>query len=236
MSKQSKICMGMGLLLTAAPFLRLIIFGAIRRRGFIRTGSRAAEPDIQENINMSLPDLPIRRVIEEAYIPDYVLNPEMDMPQEEVDGQEYSGVLTIPALSLDLPVIGEWSYSNLRTAPCRYAGSVYLNNMVIAAHNYRSHFGRLKDLPQGEEVIFTDMDGNVFRYRTAEMEILSPFAVEEMTSRGLGYDAVYLHSRWPIPRDGALRARRARVRVSEEKTLFCQNANKAKKRSPRYDD
>ena len=54
--------------------------------------------------------------------------------------------------------------------------------MVIAAHNYRSHFGRLKDLPQGEEVIFTDMDGNVFRYRTAEMEILSPFAVEEMTS------------------------------------------------------
>lgn len=184
MSKQSKICMGMGLLLLTAALL-LAAYNLWCDKAAGDSSERALEQlnsDIQENINMSLPDLPSGESLEEAYIPDYVLNPEMDMPQEEVDGQEYSGVLTIPALSLDLPVIGEWSYSNLRTAPCRYAGSVYLNNMVIAAHNYRSHFGRLKDLPQGEEVIFTDMDGNVFRYRTAEMEILSPFAVEEMTS------------------------------------------------------
>lgn len=184
MSKQSKICMGMGLLLLTAALL-LAAYNLWCDKAAGDSSERVLEQlnsDIQENINMSLPDLPSGESLEEAYIPDCVLNPEMDMPQEEVDGQEYSGVLTIPALSLDLPVIGEWSYSNLRTAPCRYAGSVYLNNMVIAAHNYRSHFGRLKDLPQGEEVIFTDMDGNVFRYRTAEMEILSPFAVEEMTS------------------------------------------------------
>ena len=183
MSKRGKLCTALGLLLLLAALLLTaynlwcdamasMSVDVVLGRLTPTLSSRQSE----------LPPLSSGEALEEAFVPDYVLNPEMDMPQEEVDGQEYSGVLTIPALSLDLPVIGEWSYSNLRTAPCRYAGSVYLNNMVIAAHNYRSHFGRLKDLPQGEEVIFTDMDGNVFRYRTAEMEILSPFAVEEMTS------------------------------------------------------
>lgn len=139
-------------------------------------------PDIQENTGMSLPTLPSGESLEEAYIPDYILNPEMDMPEEEVDGQEYIGVLKIPVLSLELPIISEWSYPSLRIAPCRYAGSAYLNNMVIAAHNYYSHFGYLKNLSQGDEITFTDMDGNFFRYEVAALETLSPFAIEEMTS------------------------------------------------------
>ena len=57
-----------------------------------------------------------------------------------------------------------------------------MNNMVIAAHDYYSHFGRLKSMSQGDEVIFTDMDGNVFRYEVAALETLSSTAVEEMTS------------------------------------------------------
>ena len=183
MSKRGKLCTALGLLLLLAAL-------GLTAYNLWRDAMASMSVDVVlgrltptlSSRQSELPPLSSGEALEEAFVPDYVLNPEMDMPQEEVDGQEYSGVLTIPALSLDLPVIGEWSYSNLRTAPCRYAGSVYLNNMVIAAHNYRSHFGRLKDLPQGEEVIFTDMDGNVFRYRTAEMEILSPFAVEEMTS------------------------------------------------------
>ena len=118
----------------------------------------------------------------ETVIPDYILNPEMAMPEEEVDGQKYIGVLRIPTLSLELPVISEWSYPSLQIAPCRYAGSAYLNNMVIAAHNYYSHFGYLKDLSQGDEVTFTDIDGNVFKYKVVEIETLSPFATEEMTS------------------------------------------------------
>ena len=37
--------------------------------------------------------------MEESGIPDYILNPEMDMPENEVNGQRYIGVLRIPALS-----------------------------------------------------------------------------------------------------------------------------------------
>ena len=184
MSKRGKICTGIGLLLLAAAlFLTAYNLWSDAKAG--KTADTVLEqltPELDEKKSISLPALPSGESLEEAYIPDYILNPEMEMPVGKIDGQQYIGVLRIPALSLELPVISEWSYPSLQIAPCRYAGSAYLNNMVIAAHNYYSHFGYLKNLSQGDEVTFTDMDGNVFRYEVAELETLSPFAIEEMTS------------------------------------------------------
>ncbi len=184
MSKCGKICTAIGLLLLAAALcLTVYNFWSDAKAG--KTADTVLEqltPELEEKAEIGLPALPTGESLEEAYIPDYILNPEMEMPEKEIDGQQYIGVLRIPALSLELPVISEWSYPSLKIAPCRYAGSVYQNNMVIAAHNYYSHFGYLKNLSQGDEVTFTDMDGNVFRYEVAEVETLSPFAIEEMTS------------------------------------------------------
>ena len=36
--------------------------------------------------------------------------------------------------------------------------------MIIAAHNYNSHFGRISSLNSGDEVIFTDTEGCPHRY------------------------------------------------------------------------
>lgn len=118
----------------------------------------------------------------EIEIPDYILNPNMDMPEQNIDGDDYIGVLKIPSLSLELPVISRWNDARLRTAPCRYVGSAYTDDMVIAGHNYDSHFGRLKTLDIGDEVSFVDMAGNEFVYRVVETEILQPTAIEEMQS------------------------------------------------------
>ncbi len=184
MSKQGKLFIGIGLLLLAA---------ALALTGYNLWSDAAAKAsagavleqltaDIPQNADTSRPAPSPGETLEENYTPDYILNPEMDMPREEVEGQEYIGVLRIPALSLELPVISEWSYPRLKIAPCRYAGSAYLDNMVIAAHNFSSQFGNLKDLSQGDEITFIDMDGNLFCYEVAELEVLSPFAIEEMTS------------------------------------------------------
>lgn len=178
--------MGIGLLLLAAA-LFLTVYNL---RSDARAGSSAdaalerLSAGIPEEPAPNLPELLSGESLEEVYIPDYMLHPEMEMPSEEIDGQNYIGVLRIPSLSLELPIIGEWSYPRLNIAPCRYTGSVYLDNMVIAAHNYFTHFGYLKNLSQGDEVTFTDLDGNVFRYQVAELETLSPYAVEEMTASG----------------------------------------------------
>lgn len=116
----------------------------------------------------------------EIEIPDYVLNPDMEMPVSRYNGQDYIGILEIPAIDLKISVISEWTYPRLRLAPCRYSGSAYTNDLVISAHNYASHFGRLKELYEGAAVIFTDVDGNVFNYRVGLQETLKPRDVEYM--------------------------------------------------------
>lgn len=118
-------------------------------------------------------------------ISDYILNPDMDMPEytlKSLGDVACIGILEIPALDLELPVISSWSYSSLRLAPCRYSGSAYKGDLVIAAHNYQSHFGGLRTLPEGSEVFFTDAVGNRFSYYVAVTEALTPWSVDDMTS------------------------------------------------------
>ena len=121
-------------------------------------------------------------LLEEVEIPDYLLNPDMEMPVENIDGIDYIGVLRIPTLELELPIISEWSYQKLKIAPCRYSGSAYQDDLIIAAHNYNSHFGNLKNLREGDTATFTDMDGNVFTYEMVELQILQPTDIEGMES------------------------------------------------------
>lgn len=118
---------------------------------------------------------------QEIEYPDYILNPEMDMPTQMINGNAYIGVLKFPTLNRELPVLSEWSYPLLKVAPCRYSGTAYMDNLVIAAHNYRKHFGPLSALHFGDSVSFTDMDGNEFLYEVQEVEVLQPTAIEEMT-------------------------------------------------------
>lgn len=109
-------------------------------------------------------------------------DPDMEMPTVVIDGYEYIGTLEIPCIDIALPVMSQWSYPRLKAAPCRYAGSLYRGDMIIAAHNYKRHFGLLKTVPPGETVIFTDVDGRVFSYAVADIEILPGTAVAEMES------------------------------------------------------
>lgn len=114
--------------------------------------------------------------------PDYEKYPDMEMPVKMIDGNEYVGTLEVPILELELPVISTWSYPGLRIAPCRYKGSIYKGDMIIAAHNYTSHFGNLKTLHPGDTVIFWDVEDNCFTYEVVEIEVLNGTAVEAMES------------------------------------------------------
>lgn len=183
MSKRGKLCTALGLLLLLAALL-------LTAYNLWRDAMASISVDfVLEHLTpalssrqAALPALPSGEDLEEAFIPDYVLNPEMAMPEETINGRNYIGVLDIPALELSLPIISEWSYDALQIAPCRYSGSAYLENMVIAGHNYRSHFASLPQLQPGDSVTFTDMDGNVFSYEVSSLETLSPYAVSDMTS------------------------------------------------------
>ena len=92
----------------------------------------------------------------------------------------YIGIVKIPDLQLELPVMSDWSYPKLNIAPCRYKGSVAEGDIIIAAHNYWSHFGRLSELGGGEVFTFTEADGTVHKYEITEIIQLDGRDIEGM--------------------------------------------------------
>ena len=130
----------------------------------------------------------------DAAEPEYI--PEETQPQSAVEtaprqmqtvpvgNYDSIGILSIPVLELELPVLADWTYAKLKQAPCQYYGSCYGSDFVIAAHNYPSHFGRLSQLQAGDLVIFTDVTGTVHGYEVVLLETLLPTAIEEMITSG----------------------------------------------------
>lgn len=104
------------------------------------------------------------------------------MTEVEIDGRMYIGYLSIPELKLELPILSDWSYPSLQVAPCRYFGTVKGGNLVLMAHNYDKHFGRISKLREGDSVVFVDMDGGTTAYEVVARDVLDPSAVEEMTA------------------------------------------------------
>lgn len=181
MKKKSKIFIYIGLLLiVAASLLAVYNIYASFRAGKISQQAVEWLKEESSDDGFLNPEDEMYSSGEKSF-PDYILNPDMEMPVENRDGIDYIGVLSIPTLELELPVISEWSDTNLKNAPCRYSGSAYKDNLVIAGHNYRSHFGTLKKLNVGDVAIFTDVEGNQFIYEMSVREVLSPTDVEEMT-------------------------------------------------------
>ncbi len=135
--------------------------GAVRRGVKIKPGAQTA-PDIKKGI----PD-PLG---------------EREMPTVTLGGYRYIGVLDVKSLDLSLPVMEDWDYDRLKVSPCRFAGNLYQDNLVICAHNYPQHFTPLKYAPLGTEVKFTDAEGTEFLYAISSVETIGPNDVEGMVN------------------------------------------------------
>ncbi|MDR1630189.1 MAG: sortase [Oscillospiraceae bacterium] len=160
---------GAGLLLFSAGLLTYNLYDEKR------AAERSAE--VLDALNDQLPD---ERQSADSQLEDLLGG--SDMRTVEIDGQQYIGVLEIPSQGLSFPVLSEWSYPKLKIAPCRYKGSVFDDSLILAAHNYKKHFGGISLLKTGDLVAFTDVDGNVFTYRVSLAETLAGTAVQAMES------------------------------------------------------
>lgn len=115
-------------------------------------------------------------------------------PSAAPEGPAFLGVLSVPAVSLTVPVLAEWTYYYLTLAPCRDCGSIETGDLVIAAHNYDTHFGRLSRIAPGDSVYFTDMAGSTTEYAAASVEQRDPSDAEGV--RGSGYPLVLYTCSW----------------------------------------
>ncbi|MCC8135216.1 MAG: sortase [Ruminococcus sp.] len=122
--------------------------------------------------------------------------PQEEEPVAEAGGYDFIGYITIPKLEIELPVLSEWNYANLKISPCRYAGSALTGNLVIAAHNYNSHFGRINELNTGDIICFTDCGGAVREYEVVQTEIIDGYDVAAMTADDDSYDLTLFTCTW----------------------------------------
>ena len=98
----------------------------------------------------------------------------------QVDGNEYIGIINIPTLNLELPVMTDWSYKKMKISPVRYHGSLENNDLVICAHAMKNLFGSIKNLTKGDILVFTDVNGDEYLYEVKVIEILTPEDIKEM--------------------------------------------------------
>lgn len=148
-----------------------------------KTSSEIVLPELTEKVLQIRQEQISTGHLPEPVIPEELLTPEdVIMTEVEIDGYPYIGYLQIPELNLELPVLSDWNYQWLQKAPCRYTGTVKGRDLVVMAHNYSSHFGRLDQLAEGAEVIFTDMNGAIWEYQVVAKDVLDPYDTEDMAA------------------------------------------------------
>jgi sortase A len=89
---------------------------------------------------------------------------------ERIGDYDYMGSIVISAVGIDLPVADETSDDRLRISPCRYAGGIGTDDLIVCGEGYRSHFGRLGSVGIRDEVWFATVDGTLHRYVVSNVE------------------------------------------------------------------
>lgn len=108
--------------------------------------------------------------------------PVTEMAEKDYLGYSMIGTLRIRDLGMELPILSTWSYELLDIAPCRYAGSLPGENMILMGHNYKSHFTPLHRISEGTGVEFEDVNGVVFHFTVEQTEILHENQVDQLFS------------------------------------------------------
>lgn len=114
--------------------------------------------------------------VEEPAGTETVWEQESDM-EGSLEGEEVVGVLRIPSIELEQPILKGATERNLNLSvatvePTGMPGAD--GNLAIAGHNSRTygrHFNRLKELEEGDE-IFVDTGTRNYRYKVTDVYVV----------------------------------------------------------------
>jgi len=109
---------------------------------------------------------------------------ELDVPEEQTsvasDGTEYYtiGVVKIPAIGVDYPILSTTTTELLKISACKLWGPKpnEVGNFCVVAHNYRNNkfFSKVPTLQNGAEIMITDLTGRTITYEVYDKYIVSP--------------------------------------------------------------
>ena len=96
------------------------------------------------------------------------------------DGTEYytMGIITIPVLKLEYPILSTTSTELLKISPCKFWGPNpnEVGNFCIVGHNYRNNrfFSKVPTLEMGAHINITDLSGKTITYEVYDKYIVLP--------------------------------------------------------------
>jgi len=112
----------------------------------------------------------------------------VEVPEEQRsvanDGTEYYsiGIVNIPSINVNYPILSTYSDALLKIAPCKFHGPNpnEVGNLCIAGHNYRNSkfFSKVPDMELGDIIEITDLRGNTVTYAVYDMFIVNPDELE----------------------------------------------------------
>ena len=102
-------------------------------------------------------------------------------------GQKVIGLIEIPAIELEYPILEKTTKLAMATSISRYYGGEIneLGNVSLAGHNNYSGtmFGRNKNLKKGDDVLLTDLTGNTLRYEIYDIFVTHPDDTEVLETK-----------------------------------------------------
>ena len=84
-----------------------------------------------------------------------------------VEEMEFIGILEMPRYGAAMPVGVQWG--QISKYPCRFGGSVYDGTMQIGGTSQDGQFDFYREISVGDAVYFTDMEGDRFAYKVADI-------------------------------------------------------------------
>ena len=112
----------------------------------------------------------------------------IEVPDEQKltasDGTIYYtiGVINIPSINVNYPILSTYTDELLKIAPCRFHGSNpnEVGNLCIAGHNYKNSkfFSKVPNLQLGDKIEITDLSGRMLTYTVYDKFIVNPDELE----------------------------------------------------------
>lgn len=109
-----------------------------------------------------------------------------------LSGYEVTGILQIPDLNRSWPIIASGDAATTAKIPSIYGGNPASGNLVITDSADNRQFSRLKDLPDGSEVVFTDISGREYRYQIATVETVPSSKLSAISRHRERWDAAII--------------------------------------------
>jgi len=113
--------------------------------------------------------------------PEERMNPEM--PVLEINGNNYAGILEIPAYNTLLPIGGQWDRTKILRYPCIYTGSIHEECLILGGSDAAGQLDFMKKISNGERIWITDMTGIRMCYEVSDIERTSDVSEKYLTGK-----------------------------------------------------